>query len=349
MPPVEDLARGLPVDVSKIGRSLKQFWEQGGEMLTKASLINFAVYSEAQDALSSNSRLMAAITRDNACRVILLAANPAAAKHRVQAWISAHCHVSRAGAKQVCSEQISFLLDGADHAMTQSVLFSNLDSDLPLYVWWQGEFSGQADSPLWSWVDRLIFDSHSWREPTTQIRVLQQSIRASHSHLIPCDLNWRRLFYLRVALAQSFDHPWAWEKLIHVEKVSVTYDPEYWTTAVLLVAWLARQLGWSLREIQQDRYTFTVPERAEGVEVELSAVPGPWVSRIQIHAQNSWFELVWNGNFLSSSLSDHPEMKQLSPAGDASLEGVVREELSRGGEHRTYRGALDIAEKLWAS
>src|SRR5690242_5474896 len=102
MPQVEDLARGLPVEVSKIGRSLKQFWEQGGEMLTKASLINFAVYSEAQDALSFNSRLMASVTRENACRVILLAANPAAATPRVQAWISAHCHVSRAGSKQVC-------------------------------------------------------------------------------------------------------------------------------------------------------------------------------------------------------------------------------------------------------
>jgi hypothetical protein len=95
MPPIEDLARGMPVDVTGINRGLKQIFEQEGEVLTRASLVNFAVYSEAPDALSFNSRLMSGVTQDNACRVVLLAVNPAASLRRVQAWISAHC--SRAG------------------------------------------------------------------------------------------------------------------------------------------------------------------------------------------------------------------------------------------------------------
>ncbi|MBV9997849.1 MAG: glucose-6-phosphate dehydrogenase assembly protein OpcA [Verrucomicrobia bacterium] len=347
MPTVEDLARGVPVDIARINRGLKQLFEQEGEVLTKASLVNFAVYSEAPDALSFNSRLMSSVTQENACRVILLAANPASSHRRVQAWISAHCHISRAGSKQVCSEQIAFLLEGVDHATIQSIVFSNLDSDLPLYLWWQGQFPERASSQLWSWVDRLFFDSQSWREPSTQMQTLRHATRARRSRLVFCDLNWRRLFYLRVALAQSFDHPWAWEKISHVEKLTITYDPEYWTTAILLMAWLARQLGWSLRERSDDRYTFTTPERAGNIEVELSALPGPWVSRIQVHAANSYLELAWNGDFLTSSLSDHPEVRQLWPAGDISLEAVVREELSRGGEHHTYEAALQIAEQIW--
>jgi hypothetical protein len=70
----------MPVEVAQVNRSLKALWEQEGDVLTKASLINFAVYSEAPDALSVNTQLMEEITREHACRVILLAANPAAAK-----------------------------------------------------------------------------------------------------------------------------------------------------------------------------------------------------------------------------------------------------------------------------
>ena len=113
------------------------------------------------------------------------------------------------------------------------------------------------------------------------------------------------------------------------------------------MAWLARQLGWNLRDHSGDRYTFTAPEKAGNIEIELSALPGPWVSRVQVHAADSYYQLVWKGDFLVSSLSDHPEIKQLSPAGGTSLEAVVREELSRGGEHRTYNAALQIAEQIW--
>ena len=90
MTQMQDLARGMPVEVAQVNRSLKTLWEQEGNILTRASLINFAVYSEAADALSVNTQLMEQITREHACRIILLAANPVASKQRVQAWISAH-------------------------------------------------------------------------------------------------------------------------------------------------------------------------------------------------------------------------------------------------------------------
>ncbi|MBV9130692.1 MAG: hypothetical protein JO298_09950, partial [Verrucomicrobia bacterium] len=54
----EDLVRGMPVEVAEVNRSLKVLWEQEGNVLTRASLINLAVYSEAPDALSANTQLM---------------------------------------------------------------------------------------------------------------------------------------------------------------------------------------------------------------------------------------------------------------------------------------------------
>ncbi|MEY2498112.1 MAG: hypothetical protein QOD12_1668, partial [Verrucomicrobiota bacterium] len=126
------------MEVGKIDRQLKNLWDESGGAMTRASLINLAIYSEAPGSLAANTELIAKITENHACRAIVIGANPAAKENRVEAWISAHCHVSSAGSKQVCSEQLSFLVEGASTALLSNIVFSHLDSDLPLYLWWQG-------------------------------------------------------------------------------------------------------------------------------------------------------------------------------------------------------------------
>src|SRR5450432_2832534 len=160
----------MPVEVGKIDRELKKLWEQGDEKMTRASLINLAVYSEAQDSLGKNTQIVAQITEDHACRAIVIAADPSAKEERVEAWIAAHCHVSGAGSKQVCSEQLSFSLAGSFAKLLPNIVFSHLDSDLPFYLWWQGEFHDPMDPQLWTWVDRLIYDSRPWENFDAQMR-----------------------------------------------------------------------------------------------------------------------------------------------------------------------------------
>ena len=349
MPEIQDLVRGMPVDVAQINRSLKALWEQEGDVLTRASLINFAVYSEAPDALSANTQLMEQITREHACRVILLAANPAATRQRVQAWISAHCHVTRAGARQVCSEQIAFLLDRSGPDVIRNILFSHLDSDLPLYLWWQGQFTNQIDQQLWSRVDRFFFDSHSWREPAQQIKILRGSVASAGSRCVLCDLNWRRLIYFRLALAQLFDHPWAAQQIQSVRNLEVIYNPEYRTTAILFVCWVARQLGWELTEKGDFEYRFKSGKAGAPVYVKLMALPGPWIGEVKLGFDLGNLEMKWSGNFLETMLRGEFQLHQMLPAGEMTLAGLVQEELARGGEHRTYLGALKIAEDLWSS
>ena len=58
-------------------------------------------------------------------------------------------------------------------------------------------------------------------------------------------------------------------------------------------------------------------------------------------------EVKWSGNFLETTLQGESQLKQMLPAGGTTLASLVQEELSRGGEHRTYLGALKIAEELW--
>src|SRR3954462_10566080 len=103
------LAVAMPVEIGKIERELKRLWAEGGEKMTRASLINLAVYSEEPDSLQRNTQIVSQITEDHACRAIVIAIDSEGKESQIQAWIPAHCPVSRAGTKQVCSEQISFL------------------------------------------------------------------------------------------------------------------------------------------------------------------------------------------------------------------------------------------------
>jgi glucose-6-phosphate dehydrogenase assembly protein OpcA len=344
---LQDLSRGISVNVAQINRSLKALWKQEGNVVTRASSVNFAVYSEAADALNFNTHLMAEITREHACRVILLVANPLASNQRVQAWISAHCHVTHAGARQVCSEQIAFLLEKSGPDVVRNILFSHLDSDLPLYLWWQEQFSDQIDRQLWNWVDRLFFDSYVWGEPVRQMELLRESVATSRSRTVLCDLNWRRLIYVRLTVAQFFDHPWVLEQKNAIRTVEISHDPAFWTTATLLISWLASRFGWKLEEKRNSEYRFKSAGHGSEVTVKLTALSGPTIGQVKINFNEGKLNVVWVGDFLEATLINEQKIKQMFPAGGTSPANLVNEELMRGGEHRTYLDALKIAKGLW--
>ena len=44
----ETFAAGIPVEIGKIDRALKKLWTDNEGVKTRASLINLAIYSEAQ-------------------------------------------------------------------------------------------------------------------------------------------------------------------------------------------------------------------------------------------------------------------------------------------------------------
>src|SRR2546426_11097520 len=188
--------------------------------------------------------MIAQITEDHACRAIVIAADPAAPENRVEAWISAHCHISRAGSKQVCSEQLSFSLEGPCVNLLPSIVFSHLDSDLPFYLWWQDEFPDPMDPQLWAWVDRLIYDSQTWKDFEAQMRLVETAQSEAKQRIVLCDLNWTRLDKVRHAIAQFFDHPESHHHFREIENAQIDFAPGFRSTAVLLAGWLGAQLNW---------------------------------------------------------------------------------------------------------
>ena len=87
----ENYSLGLQVEIGKIDTELKKLWQQSEAAMTRASLVNLAVYSEVPGSLAQNTQLIAELTLNLACRAIVIGADPTAKENRVEAWISAHC------------------------------------------------------------------------------------------------------------------------------------------------------------------------------------------------------------------------------------------------------------------
>ena len=343
-------APGLRVEVDRIDRELKNLWDTADGVMTRASLINFAIYSQAPGSLGRNTEILSRLTEDHACRAILIAADPDSAENGVEAWISAHCHVGHAGRKQVCSEQISFSIRGSYCGLLPNIVFAQLDSDLPLYIWWQENFHAPMDPQLWAWVDRVIYDSQTWSSFEEQLRLVETVQEEARQRIVLCDLNWVRLLYLRLALAQFFDHPATHRHLNEFRQVEIEYAPGYRSTALLLVGWLAGQLKWDGGGDNSPNFWLSETDHSREIEVLLNEKPGEPITACRILTDCAEFRIehkpgadlldVFFGRVAGR------KMQQVLPAGKNEVVELLREELMRGGPHLVYLRSISKVREL---
>lgn len=340
---ITNLTQGLPVEIGKIDRELKRLWQEGEGAATRASLINFAVYCEGGEAMSATTEIIAQITQNHACRAILIGLDPKTSGTGVQAWIQAHCHMSRAGAKQVCCEQITFQLGRDGLPLIPNIVFSHLDSDLPLALWWRGDLPAQAEEQLWTWVDRLLFDSQTWSAAKEQFNLLRTTVEPVSPRMLVGDLNWTRSLYLRQAVAQIFDHPEYLAELPTVEQVEIAHAPGMRSTALLLAGWLAAQLQWSTGEFSPRQAKFKNREGKE-VIVALKEEAGRALGSLKLDAGAASFVVAHHegSSFLHADirLPGDRESHYLMPGGKDDLVALVNDELMSGGKHKVYLRAV---------
>jgi len=346
----ETYSLGLPVEIGRIDQELKKLWRESEGAVTRASLVNLAVYSEEPGSLTSNTQLMAGITEDHACRAIVIEADCHAEDDQVEAWISAHCHVSRAGGKQVCSEQISFRLKGGCATLLPSIVFSHLDSDLPFYLWWQEEFREPMDPQLWTWVDRVIYDSHGWKDFSAQMRLLESAQEETNQRIVLCDLNWTRLDNVRFALAQFFDHPASHHRLGRISKLRIDFAPGFESTALLFAGWLGAQLGWHIENAKSSSVLRFITPAGRKVGVELRERDDQPIHEVALTSGDVEFVVAHAecGDLLEVSRGKAGEksLPQLMPAGKNDPVSLISEELMRGGPHHVYLHAVNCVRHL---
>jgi len=339
---------GTPVPVGQINRELKKLWDTGtGAAPTRASLINFAVYCRSIEAMAENTELISQFTRNHACRALLICVCRSAPAPHISAWVNAHCHLSRAGAKSICCEQISFLLEGEIKGRLTNIVFSHLDSDLPLYFWLQGDVSERLNPSLWAWIDRLIIDSHAWTRPGEQFARLHESLSTAKATLTLRDLNWTRSLYLRQALAQIFDAPENLPHLPSLSAVRIVHGPGHRSTALLFLGWLAAQLGWSLKTAAPLAFQ-TAGQR--DIAIDLTEQPGAALSQCEVVCEGARFAIQRKSGerYLHADIShtDGRRFAYLLPAGPDTTLDLLEEEMTRGARHTVYLRALTAITPL---
>lgn len=343
--PLDPTTLGTPVAVSAIGKELKKLW-QADQTRTRASLINFAILCQGEDAMQENTALLAHFVENHAFRAVLIGVDAAPGDTSVQAWVNAHCYLPKAGAKHVCCEQVSLFIRGNVRPLLPNLLFSQLDYDLPLTLWWRCESSEHLNHEIWRWVDRLVFDSRDWRQPRQQLAALRTSLGTSRAVL--CDLNWTRTLHLRQSLAQMFDTPIAAAALRHLSQVHITHAPGARTTAILLLGWLAAQLGWAARGTSGDALRFT--SGTSDIACRLREEAGPSISHLELQspALTVTASRPPGASFLNVQVlaANGTPSEHIMPADRDDTVSILDQEMASWGRHSVYLKALAAAEPL---
>jgi glucose-6-phosphate dehydrogenase assembly protein OpcA len=329
---------GIEVPVGQIDQALHQLWEQD-QARTNASLINLVVFSESPGSLTRNSSIIRDLTREHACRAILVEIDRSIPEPDLRAWITAHCHLAD-GRKSVCCEQIAFFLTGHVTGRFRNTVFAHLNSDLPLVFWWQGELSDVLTERLVAGIDRLIVDSSGWVHPAESFRSIL-ACAVNHPSIILQDHAWTRTWQFRVGVAAIFDDPAGKLALPLIDHLEISHHPKHRNSALQLAAWMAVQAGWLPNPANPTSY---LSASGRAIRLDFKSAPnlepvgqlilraGDFAASI-VHAPGSrWVERTIDapGYHVASP----------APADPQSPGGLVALQLARGGSNALFQKIL---------
>ncbi len=332
---------GKEVSIGSVDKELRLLWESD-EANTNASLINLAIYSEAEGTILENSEVIHSITHEHACRALLIEINREAPEASIRAWITTHCNLS-GGKKSVCCEQIAFHLTGCETGRLENTVFAHLNSDLPLVFWWQGELSSIFAERLYSLIDRFVYDSAEWANPLESFKVIEQAINGA-GHFLPMDLEWTRTYQIRLAMAGLFDDPVASGALSKLSNVRIVANPSHETAALQLLAWLVKSMGWKLEDkTAQGEYRFKSTDGVSiiaGIELDASSAP---VGALEVSSPECVVKVcreAGSGYLHQELQAGDYQLSTHTPANKDEPSELVIDQLSRGGKNTLYSTML---------
>ena len=266
----------LPVDVGAIEKELATLWQNAAESdrdqngaesnstaVMRACTLNLVVHTDNDRSAEDAVAAIAEFTSRHPCRTIVLVAEREAEPDDLNAYVSAHCHLPVAGAKQVCCEQITVHAQGKAVEEVSGVVLPLLINDLQVVLWWTAGLpeSDELFERLLGASDRLILDSgqaHDLGITLAAANALAVNWKPGHIS----DLAWHRLEDWRECIAEVFEPTALSPLMAGIEKLSVAIggndlESVNLSQPVLLSSWLAVQLGWKLLEpfvLEDNRY-----------------------------------------------------------------------------------------------
>lgn len=336
---------GIEVSINNIDKELyKLLQEDKGS--SKASLINFAIYSEEEGSILKNYSAVEEITREHSCRAIIMELDRYGEDSEIRSWITAHCNLS-GGKKSICCEQVAFLVQGYKPGIIRHTLFSHLDSDLPLVVWWQGELSESFRERFYANVDRLLFDSSEWKDPKIGYLKIIQAMSDTKGLAVQ-DLAWTRSFHMRLAFAGIVDQPEVLNHLDRIKKIEISSSINGRTSATLLVAWIveALDLQYSKKSNSAERDSFEMlTEVGESIEININYGESIYaIKSVDVELGTTVFKLSREADkqLICQEVYNNGELtlKMHCLADSPNDVALVNDQLSRGEKNSLFRKVL---------
>lgn len=338
---------GQEVELSKVDKTLKEFWADDS-VRCRASLLNFAIYSESPDCIEKNTQLLQQITKQHACRGLLVVAAPEGDEgKKVRSYITVHCQVGE-GKRSVCSEQLSLLLEGGNSNRISNLIFAHLESDLPLHFWWQGDLSQNFNETLYREIDRLFVDSSTWSDPVAGFAKLHEAVAHNSGQFRVYDLSWLRSHQFRTALATCFADHASLSRLNEIDRLELVHSKGALLSALLLTAWLTVRLK---GEISIEGNTVSIVRSgAKTIRVELKEGDGPEpLQKLTLFTCDHSFEVSRHegSSYVHSVVRvGDLQREELLPADYPTDSELIIDQLSRLGGQSLYSTISPLMEQL---
>ena len=250
------------VDVGAIDRELRNLWREASSdtahPVARARILNLVVFVDAPE-LEAVADMAAELAVHHPARTILAALDLDSKEERLEAEVSARCHLSFGQRKQICSEQVVIRAAGNRIDDVHGVVLPLLTSDLPTFMWWRSSKwpSGRSFRSISASCDRVILDSSRLADSPSGVSSLdafmRDKSRGPGARFSVADLNWSRLTPWRIALAELYDLASYRTYLNRAGRFTLTYSAGNNQTgksgsppasALLAAGWLSSRLGW---------------------------------------------------------------------------------------------------------
>jgi len=292
-------------NVYAIERDLRHLWEQmaetsqaeGQEPVMRVCVLNLMVYTPGEHTAGEVSQVMAEVTTQHPSRIfVILPSKNDASAPALGAWVTALCHLSAGGHKQVCCEQIMITAEEDAIYRLPSLVRPLLVPDLPVVLWWRDvpSFESRLFGELVDTSDRVIIDSAMLPDPEEGLAELAALINQRPQWTAFSDLSWSRLTPWRVSVAGFFDVPDWRARLGRLSRVEIECRHDQAdrrsipSEALLIACWLASRLKWRprLKPRWNEKHTYQLEFVSENlpITIQIKTTPSTDGSDNGLHA-----------------------------------------------------------------
>jgi glucose-6-phosphate dehydrogenase assembly protein OpcA len=243
----------IPADASRVEQELRHLWRDEAEKSASGPVLcsrtlNLIVYCRNLADVQRATELLDPIISQHPCRAIVVSPATPQAEEEIHTEVSASCLTSHAGNRYIGRELVSLSAKPAAHRRLASMVRALVLPDLPVFLWWRdaNSLGSELFQHLSELAERIIVDSAGLED--LQADWARVHALVQRPNIAVSDLAWSRLTSWRQLIAQLFDGAARASYLRQLHRIVVEFGNEGGASnvpadALLLGAWLARQLG----------------------------------------------------------------------------------------------------------